>query len=147
MGKPKQVWPGMTRRQHRGIERYMIRLAGDLHLDGWYLRLLDCPTDEDATAEVLPTDHRRRASILVAHDFAARNLDEKRHAILHELLHLVHRDTTDVMRLGLVGQLGNETYRVLWECFRQQYELWTDGMADLLLPLIDDSAYRHLLDR
>lgn len=144
---PKQMWPGMTRRQFDGIGEYISHLAGDLGLGDWKLMLVHAPCESDANGYVEPTDHRKRARISLGSDFADLDLDEKRHTLLHELLHLRHRDATDVIRLGLVGQLGNAAFQVLWECFRQQTELWTDGMADVILPMLNDGDYRHLLDR
>lgn len=148
MSKGGQVWPGMTRRKFGGAEKYMLALAEDLRLWGWNIGLSEEPCDGDeATGMVLPTERRKVATVRVAERFAAGTLDEKRHTILHELLHLVHRDLTDSIRLPLVGQLGNSAYEILWTSFETQLELWTDGMADVMLPMLRDDEYRHFLDR
>lgn len=128
-GKP----PHFSRRDWEALKEYVTALRDMLGLRDWTIfashEIPEEAEDCNAIASIHPTDGRRRAVLRLARDFREMSPEEQRSALVHELLHLHHRDATDIIRLTLPKVLGGAAFDVLWEDFRQQIELITDNIA------------------
>lgn len=147
----QERWPGMPVADHDRIGSYIRTLADKIGLSEWTFELSHEPlgTDEDTDtyAHIVCTEAQCRAVITLGRGFLDEPLRQKRHTLIHELLHCHHAHATDVMRLTLPKLLGQPTYDALWEPFRQQFELMTDNLAFVLARLTDDSDDLHKLCR
>lgn len=109
-----------------------------LGIRGWELRWQNHPPDdENAFAQVLPIEGRRLASVYLCNDFAERDPVDIHMVLIHELIHLIHRDQTDTFRLGgHQAGMAQAAYDVLHECLRIQTELMVDHLTDCFVRLI-----------
>ena len=119
-------------RLQKKLARYVWKLRSEMWLDRWAIDVLitEYPgEDSDALASIQPTSVQYRAELEVATRAAETGGEKLRVTIVHELLHLWHRDSSDVFRLALPKELSHSAYTLLWESYRQSVELMVDGMA------------------
>ena len=105
----------------------------------WELRVKieeDPGGDEGADAHVDPTSGRYHAAISISEDAVKEGGDRLRYVAVHELVHLYHQESSDVIRKGLVPALSSQTYEVIWEMFSHQTELMVDRLATLIAPFM-----------
>lgn len=119
-------------------DAYLADLAGRLGLSGWDVWVAAEPSKDGALAHVEPTEGRRVAPVHLCSDWPERGPEDKRQILVHELLHLVHRDQTDLIRSALPesGYLPDGAYRLLWESFRLATEVMVDHLAQVLAPFM-----------
>lgn len=129
-----------TKGEWKRLIRYVQQLRHLLELKDWYLEVMHATTgddgDHDAEAKIHPTEGQPHARLWLSGRFLDLTPEDQRHVLVHELLHLHHRDATDIIRLVVpeaLGQLGNA---LLWEPFRQHVELMTDRIARAIAPLL-----------
>ena len=122
------------------IERWVLTSTDRLGLDHWQIRVVahdgDIPGHDDADGRVEPVDGRWVATIHLAGHIWDDPTDA-RVTLAHELLHLAHRDATDVIRLTLPPLLADSTYTAVWETFRQAVELGVDRLAREVAALLE----------
>lgn len=107
-----------------------------MYLSGWEITYLwerhaDRP---EAVATVETTEGRQHAAIWMGPEaeWFARTPEDRRNAIVHEFYHIICRDQTDHVRLGLAGTLGQEFYLLFWTTYKRMHEQVTDTMATLI---------------
>lgn len=121
-----------------------------LGIRGWEIRWMEEPSEEGTFATVLPTDQRRLARVYVCEGIEKEEPRIIHETLIHELLHLVHRDQSDVVRLaGTEAGMAKPAYDVLYECFRIQTELMVDHLASCFAELIriDKKAMRAITEQ
>jgi hypothetical protein len=150
-GKRKEaiVWDGMSRKQHKNLAQYIQRMAATLGLREWKIKLMDEHTAEDGDSDALATissvPGRHYAEIRVAKDFNSFSYQDKKTALIHELVHchqqrlLLWADDTLREVLGTVG------YEIFNAAYRDNYEHMVDDLAVVFARVIDDSPAKHLL--
>ncbi len=119
-------------RLQKKLARYVWKLRDEMWLTRWAINILitEYPGEsENSLATISPTNAQYRAELEVATRAAEPGGEDLRQTIVHELLHLWYRDASDIFRLALPKELGNSAYTLLWESYRQTFELMTDGMA------------------
>ncbi len=127
------------------VEKYVAILRDQLWLGEWVLEIsvVDHPGgNPHSDANCDPFDGQKRAKM----EFATRIVDdpaELKRTVAHELLHLFHRDQTDVIRLTMQRALGSDAFEILWESFRQQTELMVDNLTTALVPLLANPEPRR----
>lgn len=130
----------MSRKKMIGAASEYARqvLYGPLGIYGWEIRWKMTPPDDgDAFAQVFPVEGRRLASVYLCDDFGGLPPEEIHMVLIHELLHLVHRDQTDIIRMGgHQAGMASSAYDVLHECFRNQTELMVDHLTSCFVELI-----------
>jgi hypothetical protein len=143
------VWDGMTKKQHGNISQYVGKMAATLGLVHWKLKLADEFCEEDgnpdalATLQVMPGRHY--GLIRLSKDFNTFPYDEKKQALIHELVHchqqrlLLWADDT------LREALGSVAHEILWAAYRDNFEHMVDDLSVVLARLVDDSSCAHLL--
>ena len=136
-------------RLQKKVARYVWQLKEKMWLDRWLINILvtEYPGQSDTTlASISPTTARYEAELEIATRAVEAGGDGLRHTIVHELLHLWYRDSSDIFRLALPMELSNSAYTLLWESYRQTFELMIDEMAGAwseTLPLPDWPKENH----
>lgn len=93
------------------------------------------PAGELATVEIVPG--RRIMRLAFAEDFEQRPVEEQRHAVAHELVHVLHRNIYDSAR-AIQDELGGSAYRVFIAHIEYEIERAVDTVAGIVavtLPL------------
>ena len=119
-------------RLQKKLARYVWKLRDEMWLTRWAINILitEYPGENESNqATIAPTNARYRAELEVATGVAEVGGEDLRHTIVHELLHLWHRDSSDVFRLALPKELSSSAFILLWESYRQADELMVDQMA------------------
>jgi Zn-dependent protease with chaperone function len=126
-----------TAEQADAVQLYLWLLRDALNLSHWDVYLSSKAADTDCHASVLPTEGRWTAEVRINQHFWTRLDDtEKRSVLTHELLHLVHRGMSEVVRksLHVSGYLPQGAYRLLWEQVRLESELLVDHLTTVIAP-------------
>ena len=119
-------------RFQKKVASYVWKLRSEMWLNRWTIDVLvtEYPgEDSDARAAITPVNGRYKAELEVATYAAEAGGEDLRHVIVHELLHLWHRDSNDIFRLALPKELSQSAYTLLWEAYRQSLELMVDDMS------------------
>lgn len=135
--------PRLTAEQATATDAYIRQLADLMGLGHWDVFLAAKAARKGSNAMVEPVEGRQVAPIFVARDWWDHSPEDKRNDIVHELIHCVHRDQTDLIRIGLrdCGYLPDKAFMLLWGGFLQATEVMVDHLASVLaphLPLMDD---------
>mgnify|MGYP003555055428 CR=1 FL=1 len=146
--KDHMVWEGFTERQHYCVGQYISHMAEALGLGNWHLILATEPCDnEDAMAQVLTTEGRHVAKIRLNKEWMSYSLDDKRHTVVHELLHLYFDPLTEALRLMLPHSgVGFALSGMINEAVRQAEELSVDDLAYVFVRYANDEGVRHYLE-
>lgn len=135
----------MSKRKHHpdtvamlaDIDTYLRRLADLMGLQRWDVYVSVKPSAKGTLATVDPVQGRALAEIRVASDFHAGSPDDQVNTLVHELIHLIHRDQTDIVRIGVAaGEVvgGQATYDLLWATFHLATEVMVDHLAAVIAP-------------
>lgn len=91
--RPRQVWPGMSRKRMDEIGAWLRETADKVGLRDWYFELKHVPLAEsdDCGATIVCLPGRKVAYVRLRHDFPTWKREDQRATLLHELLH-VHLD-------------------------------------------------------
>lgn len=134
--KKKPAPAPLTTAQADALQLYIWSIRDLLNLRHWDVFLAAAPAEKDVNASVHPTVGRFVAGIHVAKDWLELDEAERRNSIVHELLHLVHRDQTEVIRCGLqdAGYLPDKAFTMMWRMFELHTEAMVDHLAGVLAP-------------
>lgn len=149
MSKP-DVWPGMTKRQHKGIGRYLRDVADMIGLREWTLELSYEPAPgEDSLADCASTGGRLKARVRVCSDFNDLPLEVKRLTLIHELVHCHQQKGVEVFfeNVWVHKSIGLSAYNQLASALDKDQEIMTDNIAVVLGRLLDDSHLLKYLER
>lgn len=115
------------------VVAYALDLAAELGLRDWYLSVEVTARRKGYHAMVRPTEGRRVALIRIGPDFKSLPPKTQRNAIVHELLHLHHRDTADLIRIQVGPRVMSQiAYDVVWAQYKVLEELATDTLASAI---------------
>lgn len=128
----------MNDAQHAALLSYVGEARNALYLQAYEVNLRrDEPSDRTALASVEPVDGRLVANLYIAPGFWSQTPEEQRQTVVHELVHVIQREMTDVIRLGAwIRHVGQGTYDATWEAFRDQVEKQCDRLATIIAPLV-----------
>jgi hypothetical protein len=133
-----QVWVGMPRHEFNRLKDYLRDIADRLGLRDWTLDMSYEPlqSDDDGAACVKCLYGRKRVEVRVARDWAKMDGEDKRHYIVHELIH-PHFDASHSLFENELKKLVGESMATALEAqHRQHIEFGVDAMADALAPLM-----------
>lgn len=135
-------WHALTWEQFEATADYLRSVADDMRLTDWTFKLRHTPVEgrQEVFAEVDPTFGRKLATVTVCWDWADQLPGDRRHVIVHELVHchldgmhsLIHSDEFETI-------LGRPAHALFGAAFRQQLEFATDAVADVIerqIPLL-----------
>lgn len=124
-------------RERKLLGPYVRDLANRMGLRDWTIHLMHEPTDDaDAWADVTPLEGRKHANIRLCRDWAGMSPADKRHALVHELIHCHLAPVQDAIRLDLVRPPGQTAYDLAFGGYRRTVEYAVDGLADAVGPLM-----------
>lgn len=118
--------------------QYIRDRADQLGLKDWTVELGDQPPmDEDALAELHPTEGRKWAVIRICSHFGKLSPEEQRSAIIHELLHCHQVPILDIVRLDLYDArvIPASTYDILHSTMRRAAEYENDALCEAISPM------------
>ena len=135
----------MSKRKHHpdtvamlaDVNAYLRRLADLMGLQRWDVYVSVKPSRKDTLATVDPVQGRAVASVRIARDFHAESTADQVNTLVHELIHLIHRDQTDIIRVATTdGEvLGTQaTYDLLWSTVKLATEVMVDHLAAIIAP-------------
>lgn len=140
----------MKKKQMRLIADYLAWAQPLMGLDQWSLRVNSEPSaddDDSLAASVEPVEGRYLAVVKCGLGFWDDSWENQRHYLKHELVHLHHRDSSEVWRtFNRAAMLPQTTYDALWESHRLLTELMTDQLAYAFDGLMDDSHFKDRFD-
>lgn len=119
------------------VQEYLWTLRDALRLSHWDVFVGAHAAEKGALASVHPCPGRYVAGVRLSRGFWTEvSADEKRSVLTHELLHLTHRDLTEVTRvtLGASGYLPNRAYALLCTQISTEAELMVDHLTTVIAP-------------
>lgn len=117
MAKPGQVW----------LDRRLAIWVSRLGLERWDIKLLPDFCDEDANASTWRSNTYDRATIKFSCDLPTWTFGFAETVLVHELLHLCHRDIDQVL-----GDLDGQLQRDAWLMVERRYEHAMEGFIERL---------------
>ena len=133
----------MSKRKHHpdtvamiaDVDAYLRRLADLMGLQRWDVYVSVKPSRKDALATVDPVQGRAVASVRIARDFHAGATADQVNTLVHELIHLIHRDQTDIIRVAAADAVSEQaTYDLLWATVKLATEVMVDHLAAIIAP-------------
>lgn len=125
----------MTARDRRVLQAYLNDVKERLGLRDWQVELSKLePDTEGWVASCYTIPGRRVAIVRVRNDFRDHDAVWQRSTIVHELLHAVHAQTQDLVRIVLGNAMEDEQHTIFCECWFQAHELAIDTLAEALAP-------------
>lgn len=143
--KKPDVWPGMTAVQHEALSRYFRATADAVGLTSWEIDLADEPIEGENLAAVNCTFGRLHAAVIVARDWMEQPLEERRQAVMHELVHVM-TDRVEQSFSDMEALMAPQVYTLAFNTFRTNVEYAVDEIARQLVKFSDDSNIIHLLE-
>lgn len=121
----------VTGREGDRIVQFVSDVLHTARMPRWTVLLMDKPAPKDCHAVIRPTDGRHVAELSVSRGWMKLDEQERCEVLVHEALHLVHRDLSDLIRVDLCasGYLPSKAYQLLWAGFRREQELMVDHLA------------------
>jgi len=108
------------------IQLYLNQLKELMGLDGWDVFLSLTAADDTTNASVHPVYGRRVVPVAVNREWWTYTPSNQRNTLVHELLHVVHNNQTEVIRT--VPSFG----KWQWRIFERETELMVDHLAGVL---------------
>ncbi len=143
--KDKSKSEELTSKQRISLEKYFVRMAQEMGLQGWRYTFIDERCGENAYAEIRGNpDGLREANVLFCQEWRTLDRDRRRHVIVHELFHC-HLSMIDNHADTLEDSLGALVWHHWARAFAMSVEQAVDHMARTFGPLIDDSDFANLL--
>lgn len=125
----------LTKEQVGAIQAYINQIRDGMGLGRWDVYVGAERAPKGARASVNPVEGRAVASIRLEKDWLDSTPEEMRNDIVHELIHLVHRDQTDLVRMVACEAIPKQSaYDVLWGAFRLATEVMVDHLASVIAP-------------
>jgi len=133
----------MTDRQGEALNAYIVDLAARMGLADWEIYVGSERASKGANASMDTSHGREVAWLMFPKGWWARTSEDRRNDVVHELIHVVHRAQTNVVRVALreSGYLPKRAWNVLWATFNEHTEIMVDHLAAIIaptMPLLDD---------
>jgi hypothetical protein len=126
-------------KRDKAVLAYVMRLAATLGLDGWTIGIAAVPAVDDAFATIKPTPGQRHAVLSLCPEFVDLGHQQIRETLIHELLHLCHRDLTEVLiDTDDISLLSRQSYALLCQAQDRAAELMVDQLTRAIALMIHD---------
>lgn len=124
------------RKQYKEARKEFEKMRSFLFLNHYTLtfRPNSKPGGKHTAADVSVSATRKVAVIRLGDDFYNASAEERRHYVLHELLH-IHLTAMDYAVSDLKYQVTASVWDVFYRNFNRQLELAVDALADILTPI------------
>ncbi len=111
--------------------------ANGLALRDWEFQVAhEEPFDPGALAEIEMAAGRKLARVRVAAAWDDHEPEERRHALVHELVHAHARDMEEFVREGARGEFGGAAYRLFVQGLDRELERMVDALATAVEPVL-----------
>ena len=129
-----------TTEQADALQKYIWEIRRLMFLDHWDVFLAKDAAEEDVNASFHPVPGRFVAALKVCPGWFKQTTEEKRNDIVHELIHLVHRDQTETIRVALQdsGYLPPKAFTLLWGSFAGHTEGMVDHLTSVIAPTMPE---------
>lgn len=117
------------------LDPYILDIARRLVVADWTIITPREFCDDEAYAEIQFTRGKRVAIIRFCSWFRQRTLEEQRHTITHELIH-IHLNAMEESFDALSPRLSSDVYQVAWSNFNRHLEEATDQLATVIAPIL-----------
>lgn len=120
------------------IQTYIEILQAELKLQAWDIYVAMEPAADDCNAVINFYSGRRVASIQLHPEWEEKSNADKRHILVHELLHVFHHDADDNLFrfLDASGDLSSYVVCILKDQTRRDLERMVDSLANVIAPLL-----------
>ena len=130
----------ITPKEFKALSKYLQFLKWELRLPEWDVYVIAEPPDhKTAYAEVTPTEGRKVATIAFSPQIMGLEHEEIRRICIHELLHLHHRDVSQ-MFYGIETNLGDHVYGAVVSYMRLNCEVMVDQLTFAFAALLAESG-------
>jgi hypothetical protein len=128
----------MSRAAFDALGDYVRDVADRMGLRDWHFDLMAVPLadDDEALACITCTYGRKRARISVCHDWNTLKPEDRRKAIVHELVHPHFDSALDLVNRQIGNLVGNAAGEVFRASHTERMEFGVDAMADVIAPLM-----------
>ncbi len=127
----------MTEKQRRILRKQVRLIADSLGLRDWTINLNYEPDENpNALASVSCTYGRRIATVTFCSDWWERDLHERHHVLIHEMLHVVTDPVRTYLDETLPTLIGQPAWTAIREAVRQHEEHAVDQLASALAPYV-----------
>lgn len=120
------------------IQIYIETLQSQLKLNAWDIFVAKEMADDDCNASIHFVSGRRLASIKLHPEWDERPAEEKRHDLVHELLHVFHHDTDDNLFkfFETSGDLSDYVVSIVIDQTSRDLERMVDSLANVIAPML-----------
>lgn len=136
----------MKARRFLELVAYVNHLAQLVELRDWKITLDPGPPPRPGVAgSIEPTFGRKCARMWLSPEWPKWTEEEKRHVIVHELLHCHLEHAKEQVRCDLENHLPNSADNIFWLSYKRSMEYGVDGIATALarhLPTFADYRKR-----
>lgn len=126
--------PHLTAKQANAVQAYINEIRDLMGLRHWDIYVSTKRAPKGALASIHPTDGRALAPLSLSKGWMGRPAEDQRLDIVHELIHVIHRDQTDLVRLSTLDVLDRPAYLVLISAHRSATEVMVDHLATIIAP-------------
>lgn len=126
----------LTKKQLKALDPWILELLHGCRLTEWTIRLAKdlLPRDSDAAAQVRCIYGRKIAHIQLGPEWMASSPTERRHVMVHELIHCHLDAACRFMENELETLVGKPAALVAERGFNQDLEFAVDALAEALAP-------------
>lgn len=118
----------ITEEEAKRISIFAVNVGEALGLPRYQYSVMVEPSDDGALASIHTVTDRHLAEISVHQDWMNRTDDERMNCVVHEVLHLIHRDVD--FAVGRFEPLVHaHEFSVVWDLYRREAELMVDYLA------------------
>ncbi|GAA1436354.1 hypothetical protein GCM10009616_35900 [Microlunatus lacustris] len=138
---PRQFDPPLEYAEINRVYDFTTRLLDRLSMGQWRLQVMASPATKGCYASIGPVESKHVGELRLGAEWMAWDLETERiPTLVHEVLHLTHRDLTDWVTDDLHGSVGYKTYGDLHKRWERGIERWVDHMTQVLLGLLSDDV-------
>ena len=118
----------VTREEAERVSIFAMNVGEALSLPRYQYVVMVDPCEEDALATINTPQHRHIAEISLSKEWMERTDDERMNCIVHEVIHLIHRDVDHAVASGRRFMHSHE-FEMVWENYYREIELMVDYLA------------------
>lgn len=127
--------------QANALQLYIWTIRDIFRLHHWDVYLANQYAEDSAQASVHPLYGRHVAAIYINKNWFNYPPEDQRNAMVHEILHIVHNEQTDVVRVGYSSAMpSHKVGNAFWALFERETEMMVDHLANCLsefFPLME----------
>lgn len=133
----RQFDPPLTYKEVGRVYDFTNKLLARLGMAQWRMQILTEPAPKGAGADIKPMAEKYVGELRLGRRWMHYSVEDERiPTLVHEVLHLVHRELTDWWTEDAYQLIGKNLYRELDPRYIVVVERWVDHMTQVLLGLL-----------